>query len=387
MSSSLRKDEHLIIQKSKVPFLDFTREYKDLELKLDAAYKRVMESGWYILGDEVAQFEAEFASYCDVKYAVGLGSGLDALILPLKAWGIGPGDEVIVAANTYIATLFAVTQVGAKPVIVDINADEHNIDVTKIEAAINDKTKVILPTHLYGQMADMQPILDLAKKYDLKVFEDAAQSAGAQYQGKICGGHGDAVAYSFYPTKNLSCFGDGGMFTTNDPELYDIVLHLRNNGSKTKFVYDYIGYNSRLDELQAAFLREKLPMLDQWSKRRQDLAKIYFQHLSGIDGLILPSQREDAEHVFHVFCVRVLNDRRQALMDHMKANAIGYNIHYAIPPHLQTCYKDLGYQEGDFPVTEQLQSEILSLPLFPYHSDEEIQEAARVIKGFFIDGK
>lgn len=374
------------IAQQEVPYIDFTREYKLIENEVDAAYKRVMQRGWYILGPEVANFEKQFAEFCGTKYAIGVASGIDALILVLDAWGLGPGDEAIVPANTYIATAFAASHLGAKPVFVDVDPNSFNVDVSKIEAAITERTRAILPTHLYGQMANMEPILALAKKYNLRVLEDAAQAHGSMRNGQVCGSHGDAVAFSFYPTKNLGCYGDGGMITTNDPKLYEALLHLRNNGSKTKFYYDYVGYNSRLDEMQAAFLSVKLPYLNGWNSIRQGLAEIYLKDLQGIDGLILPSTERGNTHTWHVFCVRVLGGRRAALVEHLKANSIGYNIHYPQPPHLQNCYKDLDYQSGAFPVAEKLSEEILSLPLTPFHSQAEIKKVTKVIKEFFNNG-
>ena len=370
-----------------VPYIDFTREYKSLEEEFDLAYKRVMNRGHFILGPEVLEFEKAFASYCKTKFAVGVGSGLDALTLVLDAWGIGPGDEVILSANTYIATAFAITKLGAKPVIADIDKDSFNIDVSKIEALINPRTKVILPTHLYGQMADMEKICGLAKKYKLKVLEDAAQSHGALQNNQICGSHGDATAFSFYPTKNLGAFGDGGAITTNCPILYDKLLHLRNNGSKTKFYYDYIGYNSRLDELQAAFLKIKLKHLDKWNQERQRLSEIYSHELQATQGLVLPTVSPKNQSVWHVYCIRVLNGLRSELVDYLHKSGIGTNVHYPQPLHLQNCYQGLGYKSGDFPLTEQLAGEILSLPLSWYHSEDEIYRVAQTVKEFFHAAK
>jgi dTDP-4-amino-4,6-dideoxygalactose transaminase len=370
-----------------VPYIDFTREYKSLEEEFDLAYKRVMNRGHFILGPEVLEFEKAFASYCKTKFAVGVGSGLDALILVLDAWGIGPGDEVILSANTYIATAFAITKLGAKPVVADIDKDTFNIDVSKIEALINPRTKVILPTHLYGQMADMEKICELAKKYNLKVLEDAAQSHGALQNNQICGSHGDATAFSFYPTKNLGAFGDGGAITTNCPILYDKLLHLRNNGSKTKFYYDYIGYNSRLDELQAAFLKIKLKHLDKWNQERQRLSEIYSHELQATQGLVLPTVSPKNQSVWHVYCIRVLNGLRSELVDYLHKSGIGTNVHYPQPLHLQNCYQDLGYKSGDFPLTEQFAGEILSLPLSWYHSEDEIYRVTQTVKEFFHAAK
>jgi dTDP-4-amino-4,6-dideoxygalactose transaminase len=371
------------IKQKKVPYMNFVREYKSIENEIDNAYKNVMEQGWFILGPELARFENEFAKYCEAKYAVGVASGIDALILVLDAWGVGPGDEVIVAANTYIASAFAATQVGATPVFVDINPETFNIDVNKIEEAITEKTRVILPTHLYGQMVDMTKIMSIAKKYNLKVLEDAAQSHGASQRGKACGSHGHAVAFSFYPTKNLGCYGDGGAIVTNNSDLYQTLLHLRNNGSKTKFYYDYVGYNSRLDEMQAAFLRIKLRHLNSWNRRRQELAIIYENRLKKQAGITIPRAEAFNNHTWHVYCIRVHDGKRDKLIEFLDERGIGHNIHYPMPPHLQNCYKDLGYRPGDLPVTETIVSEILSLPLSAFHSEAEINLVVNTIKEFY----
>jgi len=371
------------IRLQKVPYLHFTREYESIADEIDSAHKKVMSKGWFILGPELELFEKEFSKYCGVKHTVGVASGIDALILVLNAWGIGPGDEVIVAANTYIASAFAATQVGATPVFVDVDPNTFNIDTNKIEEAITEKTRVILPTHLYGQMAEMERILEIAEKYNLKVLEDAAQAHGSSQSNKMCGSHGHAVAFSCYPTKNLGCYGDGGIIVTNDDDLQQTLLHLRNNGSKTKFYYDYVGYNSRLDEIQAAYLRIKLRYLDKWNHNRKELAEIYNQDLSNIPGLTLPTIGRNNEHTWHVYCVRVLANRRQELIDHLTKNGIGHNIHYPMPPHLQNCYKDLGYKQGDLPITEQITEEILSLPLCPFHTKEEIKIVTKAIQQFF----
>jgi len=366
-----------------IPYIDFTREYKCIETEIDNAYKQVMNRGWYILGPEVAKFENDFAKYCGTKYAIGVASGIDALSLVLKAWGIGPGDEVIVPANTYIATAFAATHNGAQPVFVDIDPNNFNIDITKIESAITKKTKVIIPTHLYGQMANMEPILELGEKYNIKILEDAAQAHGAEQKNQKCGSHGHAVAFSFYPTKNLGCYGDGGAITTNDPELYDILLNLRNNGSKTKYYYDYVGYNSRLDELQAAFLSVKLKYLDTWNKKRIELAQHYHRELKDLDDLILPTIDNDNKHTWHVYCLRVLNGKRNNLIEHLKSNFIGFNIHYPLAPHLQNCYKNLELSANSYPIAELISEEILSLPLSPFHRVDEIVKTISVIRKFF----
>lgn len=368
---------------SQVPFVDFARYYDDLRTELDSAYRQVMESGHYIMGSNLTKFENEFASYCGTKHAIGVANGLEAIELTLKAWDIKQGDEVIVASHGFIATALAVSKLGANPVLVEVKADTYNIDPSKIEAAINSKTKAIALTHLYGQTADMQPIMELAAKYNLKVLEDSAQAHGAMYQGKRAGSLGHAASFSFYPTKNLGAFGDGGMITTNDTWLANKLKKLRNYGSEIKYQHDIQGTNSRLDEMQAAFLRIKLTKLDEWNARRNKLAQIYFEELNNISDLVLPNNPAAMMPVYHVFAVRVLNNRRADLIQVLSENNIGHNIHYPKPFYLQEAYKDLGYKEGDFTLTESLASSLLSLPLDPYHSEEEIRYVCKIIKDFF----
>ncbi len=368
---------------SKVSYLNMDRAYEDSRLALDQAYMRVMKSSNYILGQELVKFENSFAQYCGVKHALGVANGLEAIELTLKAWDIGPGDEVIVAANSFIATALAVSNLGAKPVLVEIDEATYNINPRLIEAAITNRTKAIALTHLYGQPADMDPIMDLADRFNLKVFEDAAQAHGASYKGRKVGSLGHAAGFSFYPTKNLGAFGDGGMITTSDIELARKIAKLRNYGSEIKYHHEIQGTNSRLDELQAAFLSVKLPKLDSCNAKRCELAKIYHQELKDISALVLPAVLESTQPVHHVFAVRVKNNLRKQLIEHLQKNNIGTNIHYPVPFYLQAAYKNLGHQEDAFQITETLSKEELSLPLDAHHSEEEIRYSCRVIKAFF----
>lgn len=352
-----------------VPFLDLKALYLELKEELDAAYRRVMESGWYILGEEVAAFEEEFADYCDVKYCIGVGSGLDALHLILRAMDIGAGDEVIVPSNTFIATWLAVSYAGASPVPVEPDETTYNIDPTRIEAAITQKTKAIMPVHLYGQPADMEPILEIADRYQLKVIEDAAQAHGARYKGKRVGGFGNAAGFSFYPGKNLGAFGDGGAVTTNDSIIADKVKSLRNYGSQKKYSHDIKGFNSRLDELQAAFLRVKLRHLDEWNVRRRKIADQYLTELLVYDYLILPQVPPWAEPVWHIFVVR--SQERDLLQKHLADCGIQALIHYPVPPHRQGAYQELSHLS--LPVSERIHKEVLSLPMSPAMDATHVQ--------------
>lgn len=359
-----------------VPFLDLRSAYLELKTEIDAAIARVLDSGWYILGPEVEAFEQEYAGYCQAAHCVGLADGLDALHLALKAMGVGPGDEVIVPSNTYIATWLAVSQCGATPVPVEPDARTYNIDPALIEQAITPRTKVILPVHLYGQPADMDAILAIAKRHGLRVLEDAAQAHGAKYKGRRIGAHGDVVAWSFYPGKNLGALGDGGAITTDDAELADKIRVLRNYGSRIKYVNEVQGCNSRLDPLQAAVLRVKLNHLDDWNARRAGLAKQYLIGLAG-SNLVLPYVPEWAEPVWHLFVVRTAN--REALQQHLNQQGIGSLIHYPIPPHLQQAYADFGYSRGAFPLAEAMADEVLSLPMGPHLGSAGVHTAMRAI--------
>lgn len=358
----------------KIPFLDLKSPYLELKEELDEAYHRVMESGWYILGEEVESFEAAFAKYCGTKFCVGVGNGLDALHLILRAYGIGPGDEVIVPSNTYIATWLAVSYAGAKPIPVEPRIDTYNIDPERIEEAITSKTKAILPVHLYGQPADMDTINLIAKKYNLPVIEDAAQAHGAIYKGKKTGSLGNAAGWSFYPGKNLGAFGDAGAVTTNDPDLAEKVRTLRNYGSKVKYVNEIKGFNSRLDPLQAAFLKIKLKYLDEWNARRSTIADYYLAELSKVRDLKLPVIPEWASPCWHLFVVRSKN--RDSLTEQLLNYGINTLIHYPFPPHLQLAYYEMEMSKGSFPISEKIHQTILSLPISPHM---KIEAANKVI--------
>ena len=350
----------------KTAFLDLLAAYLELKCEIDAAVARTLTSGHYIGGTEVEAFETEFASYCGATQSIGVANGLDALHLVLRAMDVGPGDEVIVPSNTYIATWLAVSQCGATPVPVELDARTYNIDPTLIEAAITPRTKVILPVHLYGQSADMAPILAIAGKHGLRVLEDGAQAHGARYKGQRVGAHGDAVAWSFYPGKNLGAMGDGGAVTTNDAQLADRLRLLRNYGSRVKYVNEVQGYNSRLDPLQAAILRVKLAHLDDWNARRSDIAARYRKGLSDC-GLTLPYVPDWAEPVWHLYVVQ--HPQRAALQQALADAGVGTLIHYPIPPHRQQAYAAVGYVRGQFPMAEQIANQCLSLPIGP-HLDE-----------------
>lgn len=360
-----------------IPFLDLKAPYLELKQDLDEAIARVVSSGWFIGGAEVDQFEADYAVYCGSTHAVGVANGLDALHLALRAMDVGPGDEVIVPSNTYIATWLAVSQCGAVPVPVEPDACTYNIDPARIEAAITSRTKVILPVHLYGQPADMDPILAIARKHGLKVLEDGAQAHGARYKGRRLGAHGDMVAWSFYPGKNLGAMGDGGAVTTNDAQLAERLRILRNYGSRVKYVNEVQGYNSRLDPLQAAILRVKLAHLDEWNVRRSAIASYYQQGLASC-GLTLPCVPDWADPAWHLYVV--LNPQRDELQKALADVGVGTLIHYPIPPHLQGAYEQVGWGRAAFPVAEQIADQALSLPMGPHLSMVQVDfviEAAK----------
>jgi len=346
----------------KIPFLDLGAAYRELRTEIDGAIHRVLNSGWYILGPEVDAFEAEWAAYCEADHAVGLANGLDALILALRAFDIGPGDEVIVPSNTYIATWLAVSAVGARPIPVEPDPATHNIDPTRITAAITPATRALLPVHLYGQPADLDPILALARQHGLAVIEDAAQAHGARYKGRRIGAHGDVVCWSFYPGKNLGALGDGGAVTTNRADLADRIRVLRNYGSRVKYVNEVQGVNSRLDPIQAAILRAKLPRLDAWTDRRRAIASAYAEGLRD-SGLILPHVPNWAEPVWHLYVVR--SPDRDGLQKQLAEAGVGTLIHYPIPPHMQEAYGDLGLAPDALPLARNLAREVLSLPIGP----------------------
>ena len=347
----------------KIPFLDLRAAYLELKSEIDVAVSRVLDSGYYILGPEVDDFENEFATYCETDHAIGVANGLDALHLALLAMDVGPGDEVIVTADTDLARWLAVSHCGATPVPVEPDERTYNIDPTKIEKAITSRTKVILPVHLYGQPANLDPILDIARKHGLRVLEDAAQAHGARYKDRRIGAHGNAVAWSFYPGKNLGALGDGGAVTTNDPLIADRIRVLRNYGSRVKYVNEVKGFNSRLDPVQAAVLRIKLRHLDEWNGRRKTIAKKYLTDLNGSD-LILPHVPEWAEPVWHLFVVRHCN--REQIQGQLHEAGIGSMIHYPIPPHIQTAYTSMNFDNNAFPIASKISNEVFSLPIGPH---------------------
>lgn len=363
----------------KVPFLDLNAPYKELKQELDSAYQRVMESGWFIMGAEVEAFEREFAAYCGAKHCVGVGNGLEALHLILRAYGIGKGDEVIVPSNTYIATWLAVSYAGAKPVPVEPLEHSYNLDPEKVEAAITPRTRAILPVHLYGLLADIDPLMVLAEKYDLKVIEDSAQAQGAHYKGRMSGNLGHVSGFSFYPGKNLGALGDAGAVVTNDDKLVEQVRILRNYGSKVKYYNDQKGYNSRLDEMQAAFLRVKLKHLDEWNMRRMKIASAYLDSLALTD-LILPSVLDSTKPIWHIFPIR--HSKRDELQKYLKNKGVDTLIHYPVPPHLSGAYADLNMSKGTFPIAEKIAESELSLPMGPHLTLDDAEYVTTIIRDF-----
>lgn len=363
----------------KIPFVSFIPMEKELDVDLRAAFERVYTRSWYIGGLEDETFERAFSDYCNVKYCVGVGNGLDALMLALKALGIGKGDEVIVPSNTYIATVLAVTYVGAVPVFVEPDIRTFNINPELIEFAVTERTKAIMPVHLYGQPCNMDPIMEIAKKYNLFVVEDCAQAHGATYKGKKIGSFGNAAGFSFYPGKNLGALGDAGATVTNDKKLSDKIRALGNYGSDYKYHHIYQGNNSRLDEMQAAFLSAKLPHLDKINIERRKIADKY---LTGINNpeVILPYIPENMSPVWHIFGIR--SKRRDELESFLNERGIGTNKHYPIPIHLQECYKNLGFKRGDFPIAEEISATELSIPMYYGMAEEEIQYVIDIINEF-----
>ena len=362
-----------------IPFLDLRAINAAQRAELVAAFERVVDSGWYVLGQEVQAFEREYAAWCGAAHAVGVGNGLDALGLVLRAWGVGPGDEVIVPANTYIASWLAVTQTGATPVPVEPDEHTFNIDPARIEAAITPRTRVVMPVHLYGRPADLAPIVIIARRFGLRVLEDAAQAHGARYRSQRLGAHGDAVAWSFYPGKNLGALGDGGAVTTGDAGLAERLRTLRNYGSRVKYHNQELGFNSRLDELQAALLRTKLPLLDEGNRRRADIARQYLEGLAGLD-LVLPewSAEPGTESAWDLFVVR--HRQRDHLAATLAEAGVGTVIHYPVPPHLQPAYAGAGWPAGSLPISERLHAEVLSLPIGPTQTAAQTDEVIAAVR-------
>ncbi|MBN1870608.1 MAG: DegT/DnrJ/EryC1/StrS family aminotransferase [Candidatus Omnitrophica bacterium] len=361
-----------------VPFIDFSQQYEMIKDRIDRELRTVFEKGDFILGKAEKEFEAQFADYCDTKYAIGVNSGTDALYLALGALDITVGDEVILPTFTFIATALCVSYTGAKPVFIDIEDETYNIDPEKLEKVITKRTKAIIPVHLYGQPANMNEITSIAKKHNIAIVEDACQAHGATYKGKKAGSLGDVGCFSFYPTKSLGAFGDGGIVVTNSNEIDQTVRMLRDYGRKDRYEHKIKGYNSRLDTVQAVVLSAKLDYLDEWNQMRNDHAAYYCDLLKEIDSVTAPVIKEDRTHVFQTFAVRVLN--RNWVIEGLKKRGVSALIHYPIPIHLQEAYADLGYQKGDFPVSEKAADEILSLPMFPHMKKGQIEYVCASLK-------
>jgi dTDP-4-amino-4,6-dideoxygalactose transaminase len=362
--------------KRTIPFLNIKREHAGIQQEISQAIERVFESGRFVLGDEVAAFETEFSSYVGAKFGIGVNSGSDALFLALKALGIDENSEVITVSHTFVATVDSVVRCGAKPVFVDVEPDTFCIDTSTIEERITERTKAILPVHLYGHPAHLDELLKIATQYDLSVVEDACQAHGAEYKGRKVGSFGDVACFSFYPAKNLGAYGDGGCVTTNDSDLADRIKLLRNYGQSRKYYHDLVGINSRLDELQAAMLRVKLSRLDEWNEKRRRLAELYKEMLGQTD-VLLPSERTYAKHTYHLFVIRLAE--RDNCQRFLRKNGIQTQIHYPIPVHQQKAYS--GFESAtDLSVTQTICNEILSLPLYPSLTDEEVAYTAAAIK-------
>jgi len=361
-----------------INFVDLKRQYNPIKDEIDKAINEVISETDFILGRAVSIFEEKFSKFCGTKYCLGVSSGTDALHLALKVCDIKEGDEVITTPNSYIATAFSISWCGAKPVFIDMDPDSYNIDVSKIEDKITKKTKAILPVHLYGQSADMDPILELAEKHNLKIIEDACQAHGTEYKQKKVGSFGNIGCFSFYPGKNLGAYGDGGAITTNDPEINEKIRLLRDYGQKIKYYHILKGFNNRLDSIQAAVLNVKLKYLEKWNESRRKNARIYNKKLEG--SVITPKEMEYGRHIYHIYAIKVEN--REKLMNHLNSKGILTNIHYPIPIHLQKAYTEFGYKEGSFPLTERYSKETLSLPMFPELTEKEISYITEVIKEF-----
>ena len=364
-----------------IPFLDLKRGYLKYKDEIDRAIADVFNSGWFILGDNVKQFEREFSFYCECRFGVGVGSGTEALHLALVASGVKYGDEVITVPNTAVPTVSAITFAGAKPVFVDILPDKYTIDPEKIEEKITEKTRAIVPVHLYGQAAEMEPILEISHKYNIPVIEDACQAHGALYKGKKVGSSGKLGCFSFYPSKNLGAYGDAGIITINDESLYGKLIKLRNYGEEKRYYHSIKGFNSRLDEIQASILRVKLRHLDEWNKKRRELAKIYSDRLKNLP-VITPEEGDDNYHIYHLYVIRT--EKRDSLQKYLKEKGVSTLIHYPVPIHFQEAYKDLDYKPGSLPISEKISGEILSLPLYPEIQEEEIETVCRYIRDFFL---
>ncbi|MFB0534201.1 MAG: DegT/DnrJ/EryC1/StrS family aminotransferase [Anaerolineae bacterium] len=362
-----------------IPVFGLKDQYNAIKGEVNEAVARVLESGWFILGQEVEAFEREFAAYCGLSHGIGVGSGTEALHLALLACGVGEGDEVITVPHTAVATVAATELTGARPVFVDIDPASYTIAPDQLESRITARTRAVIPVHLYGQAADLDPVLDIAQRHGLTVVEDCAQAHGTVYKGRRVGSFGRVACFSFYPTKNLGAYGDGGMVVTDDGALAQKVRLLRQYGWKKRYVSSLKGLNSRLDELQAAILRVKLRHLDEWNEARRARARLYDELLAG-SGVATPIEMDYGRHVYHLYVVRC--PHRNELRNHLAERGVGTAIHYPVPIHLQEAYRDLGYQRGDFPVTEACADEILSLPMYPDLREDEVREIAELVKEY-----
>ena len=364
-----------------IPFLSFVPMHSSIKTEMMNAFEKVYDSYWYVNGESVSNFEKEYARFNQVDNTIGVSNGLDALFLALKIVGVKAGDEVIVPSNTYIATALAVTYIGATPIFVEPNIDTYNINPKNIEAAITSKTKAIMPVHLYGQCCEMEEIMAIAKKHNLFIIEDNAQSQGSSFNNKLAGSWGHVNGTSFYPGKNLGAIGDAGAVTTNDTNYASQIKSLRNYGSSKKYYNEVIGHNMRLDELQAALLSVKLQHLPNWTLQRQQIASWYNEGLKDVEEIILPKVHQNATHVYHLYIIRTT--KRDELQQYLTQQGIGTMIHYPMPPHLQEAYSFLGHKKGDFPIAEELANTMLSIPLYPGMTQEQTQQVANAIKQLF----
>jgi len=363
-----------------IKYLDLQAQYQSIKIEIDQAIQKVLDSSAYVLGPAVSEFESAFAEYCDTKFAIGVNSGTSALTLALRALGVGPGDEVITATNTFIATAAAIEHAGGRPVLVDVDPETRNMDPVLLKMAITSRTRVIIPVHLYGRPADMDPIVQLAARHDIAVLEDAAQAHGARYQGEKAGSIGRMAAFSFYPGKNLGAYGEAGAVTTDDPGLDRRVRMLRDHGSDKKYVHDLLGYNARMEGIQGAVLKVKLAHLDRWNAERNRVAGLYNQLLTNLP-IKLPSFEDDIDQVFHLYVIET--EQRDQLQKYLGEHGVPSLIHYPIPIHLQKAFDHLDHRAGDFPITEKLADEILSLPIYPEMSDEQVTFVAEKVRAFF----
>ena len=362
-----------------IPLVDLKSQYQSIKDEIDTAIAGVVESCQFILGEQVEKFEADFAGYCQAQFALGANSGTSALHLALLAAGVGPGDEVITVSYTFVATVAAILYTGAKPVFVDINPQTCNIDSAQIEVAITPKTKVIMPVHLYGVCADMDPILDIARRHKLIVIEDAAQAHGAEYKGRRAGSMGDLACFSFYPGKNLGAYGEAGAVVTNNEQYFEVMKQLRDQGQSRKYYHDRVGYNYRMEAMQGAVLGVKLKHLDEWNAARRRHADVYRRELAGLE-LRLLEVLPDCESVYHIF--PLFTEQRDELREHLHANGVSTGVHYPIPVHLQPGFRNLGYNEGDLPQTERVCKEVLSLPMYPELTDDMLMQIADSVRQF-----